>query len=226
MFSIARHDESENDERSYEKRLDRLSKLNERISKKRKQTGADQVDDDDDQHLQQEEVATVEVDQLVAEITVDNDTVPDLESVLVEESEPKKAKRNKPKKKKAKQDEPVQLEPTEEMEVVEEELAAVSDELIPQTLAETVEEAETLEEGAEEESMLQAFPDFTPTEPDVKDVAQLKSMGIPYWLAHPTIIEQGQTTPLQEMKGLSKNLLERCRDQGIDEFFAGAFRLN
>ncbi|KAI9281715.1 P-loop containing nucleoside triphosphate hydrolase protein [Umbelopsis sp. AD052] len=68
--------------------------------------------------------------------------------------------------------------------------------------------------------MLQAFPDFTPTEPDVKDVAQLKSMGIPYWLAHPTIIEQGQTTPLTEMAGLSKNLLERCRDQGIDEFFA------
>ncbi|CAO3673449.1 unnamed protein product [Umbelopsis ramanniana] len=191
-----------------------------RISKKRKQTGADQIDDDDDQHLPQEEVATVEVDQLVAEITVDNDTVPDLESALVEESEPKKAKRNKPKKKKAKQDEPVQLEPTEEMEVVEEELAAVSDELISQTPDETVEEAETLEEGAEEESMLQAFPDFTPTEPDVKDVAQLKSMGIPYWLAHPTIIEQGQTTPLQEMKGLSKNLLERCRDQGIDEFFA------
>jgi hypothetical protein len=222
MFSIARHDDSENDERSYEKRLDRLSKLNERVSKKRKQTGADQVDDDDDQHLPQEEVATVEVDQLVEEITVDNDTVPDLESALVEESEPKKAKRNKPKKKKVKQDEPAQLEPTEEMEVVEEELA-VQDELIPQTLDESVEEAETLEEGAaEEESMLQAFPDFTPTEPDVKDVAQLKSMGIPYWLAHPTIIEQGQTTPLQEMKGLSKNLLERCRDQGIDEFFAGA----
>lgn len=219
MFSIARHDESENDERSYEKRLDRLSKLNERVSKKRKQTGADQVDDDD--HLPQEEVATVEVDQPVADITVDTDIVPDSKSALAEESVPKKAKRNKPKKQKAKQDQPAQFEPKEEMEVVEEE-PAVSDELIPQTLDESAEEAVTLEEGAEEESMLQAFPDFTPTEPDVKDVAQLKSMGIPYWLAHPTIIEQGQTTPLQDMKGLSKNLLERCRDQGIDEFFAGA----
>jgi hypothetical protein len=222
MFSIARHDESENDERSYEKRLDRLSKLNERVSKKRKQTGADQGDGDDNQSPQ-EELATVEVEQLVAETTVDKDTAPDLDLdvALVEEYEPKKAKRNKPKKKKTKHDEPAQPEALEEMEVVEEELV-VPDELIPQTLDESVEEAGTLEEGAEEESMLQAFPDFTPTEPDAKDVAQLKSMGIPYWLAHPTIIEQGQTTPLAEMSGLSKNLLERCREQGIDEFFAGA----
>jgi hypothetical protein len=215
MFSIARHDESEQDERSYEKRLDRLSKLNERVSRKRKQATEPEPEDDHSEPLEAEEQGT-EVDQAIAE------TSPIPEPSLVEEYEPKKAKRNKPKKKKAKQDTEIvkittdiisesieidDLQPVEPQEEPEEEPPAVDD-----------------SEVIEEESMLQAFPDFTPSEPDVKDVAQLKSMGVPYWLAHPTVIDQGATTPLSSIPGLSDKLLDRCREQGIEEFFAGTLR--
>lgn len=217
MFSIARHDESEQDERSYEKRLDRLSKLNERVSRKRKQaTEPEPEPEDEHSEPQAAEEQGMEVDQAIAE------TSPTPEPSLVEEYEPKKAKRNKPKKKKAKQDtEVVEITTDIVSESIEiEDLQPVEPQEEPEEEEPAVDDSEVIEE----ESMLQAFPDFTPSEPDVKDVAQLKSMGVPYWLAHPTVIDQGATTPLSSIPGLSDKLLDRCREHGIDEFFAGTLR--
>jgi len=214
MFSIARHDESEKDERSYEKRLDRLSKLNERVNKKRKLPSTNHTEKTDPAV---ETNAVMEVDQPIAE---DNSAAPVVEAPVVEEKESKKAKRNKPKKKNQKQDREIDvLADVPASESIETEELLLEETQLDE-LKEEADEAVEEELQEEEESMLQAFPDFTPAEPDVKDVAQLKSMGIPHWLAHPTVIDQGATTPLSSMPGLSEKLLDRCREHGIEEFFA------
>lgn len=225
MFSIARHDESEQDDRSYEKRIDRLSKLNERFTKKRKKVEPEQSVNDAPEADSHQLVESSALDQPV--IDSESNTVDPVavEEAVDDEKKHKKQKRNKPKKNKANK-----LANEMPEDTIPESIATTeADDVVPTIEAEELSaEADTemldgvgASEEPTEESMLQAFPDFTPVEPDVKDIAQLKSMGIPDWLANPTVIDQGTITALNSIPGLSEKLLDRCKEHGIDEFFAG-----
>ncbi|KAG0289110.1 ATP-dependent RNA helicase dbp6 [Linnemannia gamsii] len=67
------------------------------------------------------------------------------------------------------------------------------------------------------------LPTFETKEVTALEKERAKSMGIPDWLAHPTLIEPGETNnrPISERQfGFSERLIKQCRKAGIEECFA------
>lgn len=73
-----------------------------------------------------------------------------------------------------------------------------------------------------EDPGLVAFPNIMTgkQEPKKEEVQLLRNMGIPDWLLQPTVISPEQSCDL-EQPGLSERLVQRCRELGISNFFAG-----
>ncbi|KAK9709938.1 ATP-dependent RNA helicase dbp6, variant 2 [Basidiobolus ranarum] len=66
---------------------------------------------------------------------------------------------------------------------------------------------------------MEAFPVFN--EEISTDKAKDKKFGLPQWLANPDIISPETTRPVQDPKlSLSTQILTRCKDNSIEEFFA------
>ncbi|KAF9135861.1 ATP-dependent RNA helicase dbp6, partial [Mortierella sp. GBA39] len=67
------------------------------------------------------------------------------------------------------------------------------------------------------------LPTFETKEITALEKERAKSMGIPDWLAHPTLIEPGESNnrPIEDQQfGFSERLIKQCRKAGIDECFA------
>jgi hypothetical protein len=76
--------------------------------------------------------------------------------------------------------------------------------------------------GKKEESLLQAFPRFHQQKLTPEEILSSKMLGIPDWLANPTIVNSSLTYSIDDNSlGLSEKLINRCKSLGITEFFAG-----
>ncbi|KAF9295259.1 ATP-dependent RNA helicase dbp6 [Linnemannia elongata] len=67
------------------------------------------------------------------------------------------------------------------------------------------------------------LPTFETKEITALEKERAKSMGIPDWLAHPTLIEPGESNnrPIEDQQfGFSERLIKQCRKAGIEECFA------
>ncbi|KAG0209322.1 ATP-dependent RNA helicase dbp6 [Mortierella sp. NVP41] len=65
------------------------------------------------------------------------------------------------------------------------------------------------------------LPTFETKEISATEKERAKSMGIPDWLAHPTLIEPETNTPIAApMFGFSNRLIKQCKKAGIEECFA------
>src|SRR6202000_1661095 len=67
------------------------------------------------------------------------------------------------------------------------------------------------------------LPTFETKEVTALEKERAKSMGIPDWLAHPTLIEPGETnnrTIFERQFWFSGELIKQCRKAGIEECFA------
>ncbi|RUP45408.1 hypothetical protein BC936DRAFT_148225 [Jimgerdemannia flammicorona] len=200
MFSIARFDD-QRDGPSYERQKDRLSKLNARLKPKRKY-----------EHEQPE---------VPHENNADSRPQPQrIDAGNSAAKPPQKTKMNSKKKKRRELS-------TEELERFASQRAAA--EAVPTSASPPVDEREFMDVDSEdvpedneipEVIGLQAFPDFQPKQP-TRDTAAMRSMGIPDWLANPTIVAPETATPVEEsVFGLNKKLTGRCKELGIEEFFA------
>ncbi|CAG8582813.1 13565_t:CDS:10, partial [Racocetra persica] len=69
--------------------------------------------------------------------------------------------------------------------------------------------------------VLQAFPTFERPKQTPQEIAAVKSLGIPDWLANPTIVESDSTKTIDDPSiSLSERLIKRCKALGIQECFA------
>ncbi|CAG8508810.1 18283_t:CDS:2, partial [Racocetra fulgida] len=69
--------------------------------------------------------------------------------------------------------------------------------------------------------VLLAFPTFERPKQTPQEIAVVKSLGIPDWLANPTIVESDSTKTIDDPSiGLSERLIKRCKALGIQECFA------
>jgi hypothetical protein len=74
----------------------------------------------------------------------------------------------------------------------------------------------------EELKVLHSFPTFDKPIPTPQEVAAAKLLGIPDWLANPTVVDPEITLPIDDSSlGLSDRLRNRCKALGIHECFAG-----
>lgn len=67
------------------------------------------------------------------------------------------------------------------------------------------------------------LPTFETKEITALEKERAKSMGIPDWLAHPTLIEPGESNnrPIEDQQfGFSERLIKQCKKAGIEECFA------
>ncbi|CAG8482841.1 12832_t:CDS:10 [Funneliformis caledonium] len=78
------------------------------------------------------------------------------------------------------------------------------------------------EEGhIEEIKVLHSFPTFDKPKQTPQEAAAVKLLGIPDWLANPTVIDPETTLPIDDSSlGLSDRLRNRCKTLGINECFA------
>ncbi|CAG8703366.1 18580_t:CDS:2, partial [Dentiscutata erythropus] len=68
---------------------------------------------------------------------------------------------------------------------------------------------------------LQAFPTFNRPKQTPQEIAAVKLLGIPDWLANPTIVDSNSTKAIDHLSiGLSERLIKRCKALGIQECFA------
>ncbi|CAI2165654.1 6375_t:CDS:10 [Funneliformis geosporum] len=81
---------------------------------------------------------------------------------------------------------------------------------------------EQYEEGhIEDFKVLHAFPTFDKPKQTPQETAAVKLLGIPDWLANPTVIDPETTLPIDDSSlGLSDRLRNRCKTLGINECFA------
>ncbi|CAG8520194.1 20094_t:CDS:10 [Cetraspora pellucida] len=69
--------------------------------------------------------------------------------------------------------------------------------------------------------VLQAFPTFDRPKQTPQEIAAVKSLGIPDWLANPIIVESDSTKTIDHPSiGLSERSIKRCKALGIQECFA------
>lgn len=237
MFSIARFDD-ERDNRSYEKSKDRLAKLNDRVKSKRKrpEQGSTKSGDEPPQ-----EDLPHNADQLSG-TRHKPETKPRkarTEAKKLIEKPPKKLKLKSKKKRRHELsiEELERLasqraaEPKPEPEPVSEPAPTSfeDNELEPMDVEGSgADKAEDAPADVDELIIdgLQPFPDFQPKQPTAAETAAIKSMGIPEWLAHPKIFAPETATPVEDSGfGLSDRLVRRCKELGIEEFFAGTCML-
>ncbi|CAG8568687.1 10965_t:CDS:2, partial [Scutellospora calospora] len=68
---------------------------------------------------------------------------------------------------------------------------------------------------------LQAFPTFNRPKQTPQETAAVKLLGIPDWLANPTIVDPDLTKTIDHPSiGLSERMIKRCKTLGIQECFA------
>ncbi|KAJ1737767.1 ATP-dependent RNA helicase dbp6 [Coemansia sp. Benny D160-2] len=81
---------------------------------------------------------------------------------------------------------------------------------------------EDIKAGDEETNGLVPFPDFSRQfNASGELVAEALSMGVPYWLAHPTVIDRDYTVSIDNKRfSLSPHTASRCAKAGIDTLFA------
>ncbi|CAH1768151.1 11385_t:CDS:10, partial [Entrophospora sp. SA101] len=74
----------------------------------------------------------------------------------------------------------------------------------------------------EKTSLLQAFPCFHQQKLTPEEISSSKMLGIPDWLANPTIINSSSVYSIDDNNslGLSERLINHCKSLGITEFFA------
>ncbi|CAG8805405.1 44759_t:CDS:10 [Gigaspora margarita] len=92
-----------------------------------------------------------------------------------------------------------------------------STEKISKNIHEDLRQKETIKKHP----VLQAFPTFDRPKQTPQEIAAAKLLGIPDWLANPTIIDSNSTKVIGHPSiGLSEGLVKRCNTYGIQECFA------
>ncbi|RUS19302.1 hypothetical protein BC937DRAFT_87698 [Endogone sp. FLAS-F59071] len=234
MFSIARFDD-ERDNRSYDKSKDRLAKLNDRVKAKRKHSEQDSTKVDEPP-----QALPHDADQLSG-TRHKPETKPRKTRTEAKELVEKPPKKLKLKSKKKRRHE-LSIEELERL--ASQRAAEPEPEPAPESAPESAPEPTSFEdndlepmdiEGPGAEKLedatanvdeptidgLQPLPDFQPKLPTAAEMAAIKSMGIPDWLAHPKIFAPETATPVEDSDfGLSDQLVRRCKELGIEEFFA------
>ncbi|KAI9481664.1 MAG: P-loop containing nucleoside triphosphate hydrolase protein [Benjaminiella poitrasii] len=199
MFSIARFTgEEENDSRSFDKKQERLEKLNARIkNKKRKETPNDDSSKD-----------VSEKKKIKTNVQIDEKD----EESIVEKKKDKKERRQS----KVVEQELVAVEEEQEQEQEPESQEKSTNDTVDND-AEEMEIDETKEDGP----ILEAFPEMVlpKTKHSKEDKQLLKNMGIPEWLLRPTVISPKESCELDKV-GLSSPIVERCQSLGLSSFFA------
>jgi len=199
MFSIARYnDEEEVDERSFDKKQERLNKLKQKVGQKRK-NNVDLPDTSKKNKLSKsKEQKVVNVKEAKVEEKVVNVKEAKVEEKVVNVKEAK-----------------VEEEEEEEMESAEDEGLKEDVKMIVQS----EDEVEVTEEA--DSPTLEAFPSMlkTKTKHNKDEKELLKNMGIPEWLLEPTVISPKDTCDLDAV-GLSDRLIQSCQDAGLNSLFA------
>ncbi|KAJ1775961.1 ATP-dependent RNA helicase dbp6 [Coemansia sp. RSA 1824] len=90
------------------------------------------------------------------------------------------------------------------------------EEVAAKEASETEAAAEALADG------LERFPDFSQEHALSQEMAlKAAKMGIPGWLAHPTMVDRDSTAAINDSRfGLSAHMLGRCEKAGVDAMFA------
>lgn len=197
MFSIARFtgdEDEQKDNRSFEKKKERLDKLNARIKKRK----------DDSTVKSTEKKIKLDTKEKQPEKTAAKN-----EQESEQEQEEEKV-------------EEVQQEPSDIENDIDIDTENDKEEKI--TEAEEADEAEEEEEAMEVDNVptLEAFPEMVlpKTKHSKEEVKILKSMGIPEWLLQPTVVSPKSSCDLDNV-GLSKHIIQRCQDLGLTSLFAG-----
>lgn len=227
MFSIARYNgdaEEEKDNRTLEKKQERLNKLNARIANKKRK------DDSSAEPQQDKAVTPVEKKRKSNDVTETKDevnepkpTIPQKKVIVTEKKKApvtEKKKTTSEKKQAVVEDKSiVEAEVEDQGSAVDEDTVMVEETVIEE---EIVTEEEPMEVVDEDVPTLEAFPDMLgpKTKQSKEDAKLLKSMGIPEWMLQPTIVSPKDSCELDKA-GLSDHLIQRCKDLGLSSLFAG-----